>query len=100
MMVCLKIITALPVHKAVKVEKPAGIHTEEVKQMVSTANEEHVLFMETMKERFTLACKKIKKLVLESMICDIIFQSRRCLSCTERKISEFLLFKIFANTAD
>lgn len=65
------VIKALKAHKAVLVEKPAGINVKEVRKMVSVSENEQVLFMEAMKERFTPGYRKIKELIMKGIIGEV-----------------------------
>jgi UDP-N-acetylmuramate dehydrogenase len=53
------VVACLRAHKAVLCEKPAGLTASEVAQMVGVAGEEHTLFMEAMKARFTPVAERL-----------------------------------------
>lgn len=62
------IIKCLQAHKAVLVEKPACLSVEEMQSVIQCAKENHCLFMEAMKCRFTPLYDIVKEVVNENKI--------------------------------
>lgn len=66
------IIKCLQAKKAVLCEKPACMNSEEMKQIIQCATENHVLFMEAMKTRFIPLYKEIKQRIMNQEIGEIL----------------------------
>lgn len=64
-------IAAMRKGKHVLCEKPIAIHSEDLKRMISVANEEKVFLMEAMWSRFNPSIQKVKQLVDNGKIGDI-----------------------------
>lgn len=62
------IMKCLQAHKAVLVEKPACLSAEEMQSVIHCAKENHCLFMEAMKCRFTPLYEKVKEVINEDRI--------------------------------
>lgn len=75
------VIRCLQVHKAVLCEKPAGMSTEEVRQMSACAKENNTLFMEAMKTRFVPVYKEVQKTIKDGTIGEVV--SIRASLCNE-----------------
>lgn len=65
-------IRALKSGKAVLCEKPATLNLAEMKEIAETARAEKVLFMEAMKPRFQPLYQKLKTLIAENIIGEIV----------------------------
>ena len=65
-------IQALKSGKAVLCEKPATLNPEEMNEIISVSREEKVLFMEAMKPRFEPIYRKLKSIVAENVIGEIV----------------------------
>ncbi len=66
------IIKCLEAKKAVLCEKPACMNSNEMKQVMQLAKENHVLFMEAMKTRFIPLYKEIKQRIINQEIGKIL----------------------------
>jgi predicted dehydrogenase len=64
-------LSAMQHGKHVLCEKPAGVNSEEVKQMVAMAEEKGVFYMEALWSRFIPAIKKVKELVDKNVIGNV-----------------------------
>lgn len=65
-------VRALNAGKAVLCEKPAALNAEEVQEITATAQQNGVLFMEAMKGRFVPLYARIKSVVEEGIIGEIV----------------------------
>lgn len=66
------VLKALDAGKAVLCEKPAGINAQQTQDIIDKAREKQLFFMEAMKNRFTPAYQKIKELVQDGAIGQLI----------------------------
>ncbi|GIM29990.1 dehydrogenase [Clostridium polyendosporum] len=64
-------IMCLKSGKATLCEKPVTISEEEIKEIVKTAEENKIFFMEAMKTRFLPVNQKVKQLINEGIIGDV-----------------------------
>lgn len=58
--------------KAVMSEKPAALNAEEIKEIVKLSEEQRLFFMEGMKSRFNPAYEKMKQLVAQGIIGEVL----------------------------
>lgn len=59
-------------HKAVLVEKPATLTSEEIRTLCEYSKKNHVFFMEAMKSRFIPMINQIHKEIEKGIIGDIV----------------------------
>jgi len=65
-------VKALKAHKAVLSEKPAVMNADEMKEIAEVSKAENTLYMEAMKSRFVPAFAKVKEIIEEGKIGDIV----------------------------
>ena len=65
-------VKALQAHKAVLSEKPAVMNAEEMKEIAAVSKKENTLYMEAMKSRFVPAFAKVKEIIEEGKIGEIV----------------------------
>ena len=65
-------LEAIQMHKAVLCEKPAVLNADEMKEIITAARRENILFMEAMKSRFEPAYLRTKELLEKNKIGSLL----------------------------